>query len=155
MTTAETVMVGCRLPHGLFLEVGYTTVREVDRKRITSYVKTERYQRFELKGTNEHTRGARAQGIQVPSTGNPEPFINANVPKDLWDEWMKKNAKSWFITSGNIFVVASKDAASAKAMSIDSMSTQAPLAPMNPTGDPRAPKRTDKHDGVATANFKD
>lgn len=153
---SETVIIGCRLPHGLKLEVGYKTTRKgADGKVFANYMRSEDYATYVLKGTNEHTIAQRASGIQVPSSGNPEPFINRNVPKDLWERWVKEHPGNWYQKSMNIFVVTDGTVASEKAMVIDSMSTLAPLAPLNRDGDPRAPKKTDKHDGVTTANFKD
>jgi hypothetical protein len=162
--STETVMIGCRLPHGLKLEVGYKTTRKgSDGKVFSHYERLPNYASVVLKGTNEHVQGARAQGIQLPAVGNPEPFINRNVSKDLWEQWMKEHPRNWYLKSGNIFVVPGSEEASAKAISTEVMSTQAPLAPLNVTVDaktgkimdPRAPKKTEKHDGIATANFKD
>lgn len=156
MSTTETVMIGCRLPHGLKLEVGYKTTRKTpDGKVFANYERADDYTSFVLKGTNEHTMAQRASGIQVPSNGNPEPFINKAVPKDLWERWVKEHPRNWYQKSMNVFVVVDGTVASAQAMAIDSMATQAPLAPLNRDGDPRAPKKTEKHDGVTTANFKD
>lgn len=164
--STETVMIGCRLPHGLKLEVGYKTTRKgPEGKTFMNYERLDSYATFVLKGTNEHMQSARSSGILLPAAGAPEPFINKNVPKDLWTQWVKEQGgeRSWFLKSGNLFVVANKEDASAKAMTIDLMTTQAPFAPLNTTMDPktgrmldpRAPKRSEKHDGIATANFKD
>lgn len=164
--STETVMIGCRLPHGLKLEVGYKTTRKGSEGKVfMNYERLENYATFVLKGTNEHVQSARASGILLPSVGVPQPFINKNVPKDLWTQWIKEQggARCWYLKSGNLFVVPNGEEASAQAMVIDLITTQAPLAPLNisidkATGkmaDPRAPKKTDKHDGIATANFKD
>lgn len=154
--STDTLTIGCRLPHGLVLEINYKTTRKsADGKVFANYSRAENYKSYVLKGTNEHTMSARASGIQVPAIGNPEPYLNKNVPKDFWDQWVKEHPGNWYQKSMNIFVVVDGTQASADAMVIDSMSTQAPLAPLNRDGDARAPKKTDKHDGVATANFKD
>lgn len=164
--STETVMIGCRLPHGLKLEVGYKITRKgADGKVFANYEQQDNYATFVLKGTNEHVQGARAQGIQLPAVGNPEPYINRNVPKDLWEQWMKEHPRSWYLKSGNIFAVPNSEEASAKAISTELLSMQAPLAPLNTTidkatgkmVDPRAPKKAKDgaHDGIATANFKD
>lgn len=163
--STETVTVGCRLPHGLKLEVGYKVTRKgSDGKVFANYERQANYASYVLKGSNEHVQGARAQGILLPAVTAPQAFINKNVPKDLWDQWVKEHGeKNWYFTSGNIFVVPGGEQASADAMIIDLNTTQAPLAPLNigldkATGkmaDPRAPKKTEKHDGIATANFKD
>lgn len=164
--STETVMIGCRLPHGLKLEVGYKTTRKgSDGKVFMNYERLENYATHVLKGTNEHVQASRAAGILLPAVGVPQPFINKNVPKDLWTQWIKEQGglRCWYLKSGNLFVVPNAEEASAQAMVIDLTTTQAPLAPMNisldpKTGkmvDPRAPKKTDKHDGIATANFKD
>lgn len=145
--STDTVMIGCRLPHGLKLEVGYTVTQKApDGKRFTSYQKGDNYRMFELKGTNEHTAQARAARIVVPAMASPEPFINKHVPKDIWEQWCKDHPKHWFITSGNIFLVEGSEMASAEAMALDLKKTQAPLAPLNPQGDDRAPKAVDRAD---------
>lgn len=164
--STETVMIGCRLPHGLKLEVGYKTTRKgADGTVHMNYERLESYATCVLKGTNEHVQGARAAGILMPAVGVPQPFINKNVPKDLWTQWIKEQGgqRCWYLKSGNLFVVPNAEEASAQAMAIDLITTQAPLAPLNISLDPktgkmadlRAPKKTDKHDGIATANFKD
>ena len=66
---------------GRQLEVGYKITRKgADGKVFANYEQQDNYATFVLKGTNEHVQGARAQGIQLPAVGNPEPFINRNVP---------------------------------------------------------------------------
>lgn len=78
----ERVNIGCKLPHGLVLEVG------LDPK---VGVPTGKYRSVVLQGT----LGARA-GAKFGST---------LVPRDLWDVWAKKNAKLRYVVDKSVFVI--------------------------------------------------
>lgn len=79
---SEKVMVGCKLPHGLVLEVG------LDPKLG---IPSDKYRNAVLQGT----LGARA-GAKFGST---------LVPRDLWDAWLKKNAKLRYVVDKSVFVI--------------------------------------------------
>jgi hypothetical protein len=129
----EVVSVGCRLPAGLILEVGLqTTIQDpLSRRPITMVAQTSTYRRFALRGTHEHSRPLRAQGIQVPAIRNPQPFINRNVPKALWEEWYKNNKEKWACRKGHVYLAANGDS-NTKAQTLDVMGRgDAPLNPLD------------------------
>lgn len=126
----EMVSVGCRLPNGLKLEVGFKVNERGERGAPFAMVrKLDNYDSFVLRGTNQRliVRDASRKPVAVlPNTRNREAFIN-QVPKDLWDRWAKDNAKSWHLTSGQIFVVPKNDASTVKAAGIDAGAKSKPI----------------------------
>lgn len=135
----ETVSVGCRLPNGYVLEVGFS-VNQPARgggAPFAMYTKHEDYATFTLRGTNQHLiiRDASRKPIgTLPNQANREPYINENVPKALWDRWVKENPKNWALKSGQIFLIPSKDAATAKAAGLDAKAkSKNILEPVDPT----------------------
>lgn len=135
----ETVSIGCRLPNGLVLEVGFS-VNQAGRggAPFAMYSKNENYQSFTLKGTNQHLiirePNTRKPIGTLPNQANREPFINPNVPKELWDAWVKANPKNWALRTGQIFLIPSRDEATAKAATLDAKAKSAPiLDPVDPT----------------------
>jgi hypothetical protein len=90
----ETVRIGCRLPSGIKLEVGMVvTIPDANHPGyvIVKNQRTPQYRSVVIKGTHEHTAGVRRQGIQMPAMLNAEPYFT-EVPKALWDEWVKTDA---------------------------------------------------------------
>lgn len=144
--SAEHVSVGCRLPNGLVLEVGYS-VSNPGRggAPFAQYRKGKDYRTHTLRGLNQHSiiRGVDGKPIAVkPSETGREPFINSNVPKDLWDAWLAKYKNSWAVTSGQVFMVPGSDAASAKAVAMDAKSKSSNVfEPM----DPKTPMKIEDH----------
>lgn len=130
---SETVILGCRLPNGIVLEVGLqTTVKGGPQGRpIENLKRLDSYMRLRIGGTHDHTREMRKAKIQMPAMLNPPPFITRNVPKALWDEWKRTHPGSWFIRSGNLFEV--KDEKDLPAILIDSAARPVPLAPIDAT----------------------
>lgn len=119
----ETVTIGCRLPNGLTLEVGYKVSHERSGGApFARYVKGKDYATFTLKGTNQHLiiRGPDGRPFATaPNQRNREPFINENVPKDLWDRWVKEHQDSPLLASGQLFVVPKNDPNTVKAAGLD------------------------------------
>lgn len=147
----EVVTVGCRLPNGLKLEVGLQrTVNSGPQNRPVVAVKQlENYRSFTLLGTNAHSASMRSQGIQVPSVLDPQPFINPNVPKDLWDQWVKENHSSPLLKRREIYDVKNGGTANSQAASIDALATSpTPLTPLD-----RSKKMKFGVDTVETAEF--
>jgi hypothetical protein len=121
----ETVIIGCKLPAGLKLEIGY---------KITPsgmQVKAPDYQTVTLKGWNEHTAESRRQGIQLPSAGGDllRPYLNRGVPRAFWERWAKEHPDSWLLKNQVLFVA--EDEASAALLVKEGSATPAPLAPLN------------------------
>lgn len=134
MANQEVVTVGCRLPSGLMLEVGLQrTVNGGPHNRPVAAVRRlSNYRSFTLRGTNAHTAPMRAQGIQVPSVLSPQPFINSNVPKDLWEQWKKENSASPLLRRNEIYEVKNGGDANSQAAAIDALATSpTPLTPID------------------------
>lgn len=133
----ETVSIGCRLPNGLKLEVGFSVSDKGNGGAPFAMVrKLENYATYTLRGTNQSliVRDQTRKAVAVlPNQRGREPFINANVPKDVWERWFKDNAKSWFVTSGNVFLVPKNDASTVKAVALDAAAKSKPLfEPLDP-----------------------
>lgn len=91
-TGTATVVVGCKLPHGLIIEVGKEG--------------GDNYRKVKLNGMN-----ASQQGGFVTHEG----FGLTVVDESIWRAWMKKNEKLEFVRNGAVF--EQKDEASAQAHS--------------------------------------
>lgn len=151
----ELVTVGCRLPSGMTLEIGYTAnVRGGNgRQPFARYSKNRDYQSFTLKGTNQHLLVRDPQTRKVltllPGRQNAEPFIN-QVPKDIWDRWCKEHAGSWLLVQKQLFVVPKNDGAEIEAVSLDAQATSKPIfQPLDPASvidfdGAKVEKRTDE-----------
>ncbi len=117
----EMVQIGCRLPNGYVLEVGFKVNDEgKGGAPFAMFRKGKDYRTLTLKGLNQRSiiRGPDGKPLAMaPAASNREPFIN-QVPKDFWDRWIKDNAEQWAVTSGQVFVVP-RDATSAKAVALD------------------------------------
>lgn len=152
--STELVTVGCRLPSGITIEVGYTaSVRGGGgRQPFARYVKGRDYQSFTLKGSNQHLivrDQTRKVVALLPSRQNAEPFIN-QVPKDLWDRWCKEHAGSWLLQQKQLYVVAKNDGTEIAAASMDAQAASKPIfQPMDPNAvidldGTKVEKRTDE-----------
>ena len=152
--STELVTVGCRLPLGVELEIGYTVNdRGQGGTPFATYRKSDSYQSFTLKGTNQNLIVRDQQNPKkiittLPARAGLEPFIN-QVPKDFWDAWVKKNEKSWLLRSGQIFVVPSTDGASIAAASMDAQAQSAGIL------QPLDPNATLDFDGIKIEKRKD
>lgn len=148
----ETVAVGCRLPNGLKLEVGFSVNDKGNGGAPFAMVrKHDNYASFVLRGTNQHliVRDPTRKPVAVlPNQRNREPYIN-QVPKDFWERWVKENSKSWHLTSGQIFVIPKTDASTVKAATIDA------AAKSKPVFDPLDPSQTMKLENNAITKRED
>ena len=137
MAISETVSIGCRLPNGYRLEVGFS-VNDPGKggAPFALYRKHDDYAAFTLKGTNQRSilRGPDGKPIgTAPSAIGREPLINHNVPKDLWDRWVAANPKAWALKTGQIFLVPKTDSSTVKAVTLDAKAkSPAILEPLNP-----------------------
>lgn len=93
---AATVVIGCKLPHGLIIEVG------IDKNGN----KSERYQSIKLNGPNR-------DGNRI--IGNAYGFTH--VDKALWELWVKTHADLPYVKKELVFVQA--DLSRAEAASIE------------------------------------
>lgn len=121
--STEMVQVGCRLPNGYTLEVGFTVNDEgKGGAPFAMYRKSREYKAVTLKGLNQRSiiRGLDNKPIAMsPAQIGREPFINT-IPKDFWECWKKNNAEQWVLTSGQVFEIPKgNDATTVKAVSLD------------------------------------
>ena len=116
------VQVGCRLPNGYVLEVGFTVNDEgKGGAPFAMYRKGRDYKAITLKGLNQRSliRGPDNKPIAVaPAAIGREPFINT-IPKDFWERWKKENAEQWVMTAGQIFEIPKGDGSQAKAAALE------------------------------------
>lgn len=135
----DVITVGCRLPHGLTLEVGLSPPVTKDGRMVRRHARKPDYAVFVLKGVNQKTAEARRLSIPIVAMASTEPEMN-EVPADIWDRWKKEYAQTWkaFKDNGSLFEV--KDKGDTKAATLDAMAHRDGFAPLNPSGDPRAPK---------------
>lgn len=122
---AEMVQVGCRLPNGYVLEVGFTVNDEgKGGAPFAMYRKGKDYKAVTLRGLNQRSiiRGPDNKPIALsPAQINREPYINT-IPKDFWERWKKDNAEQWVLTSGQIFEIPKGDGTQLKAATLDAKS---------------------------------
>lgn len=81
--TKEIIAVGCKLPHGIHLDI-----RKLG----------EQTERVTLKGTNSLQSGAIQRISMIGGFA-----ITENVPKDFFDKWMRDNATHPAVKNGLIF----------------------------------------------------
>lgn len=107
--STDTVSIGCRLPNGTTLEVGYTTsVQGKGGAPYAMFRKNADYAAVTLKGTNQHLIIRDPLGRPLVTLANQrdkDPYINHGVPADLWNRWCKEHAESWLLKSGQLFVI--------------------------------------------------
>lgn len=143
----DVIAVGCRLPHGLMIEVGLTPPLTKDGRMVRRHMRRDDYATFGIKGVNEKTREARKNNIPIVALGGVEPEIN-QVPVAIWERWKKEYPQTYkaFIANGSLFEV--KEKGDTKAVVLDAMAHPDAFAPLNQAGDPRAPK-------IKKANFEE
>lgn len=121
--STEMVQVGCRVPNGFVLEVGFTVSDKGEGGApFAMYRKSPGYKAITLKGLNQRSiiRGPDNKPIALsPAQIGREPFINT-IPKDFWERWKKENADQWVLTAGQVFEIPKgNDMTSVKAVSLD------------------------------------
>lgn len=126
----ETVIIGCRLPSGITLEIGLQTLGTNGRgESFTEVKRLDHYQRIVLKGWHHHN----TTGLQMPAGMNSNrPFLNRGVSKAAWEEWKRTHPRSWLLKNQVLFEADDEATAQVKAMeSVDGTPTV--LAPLDPT----------------------
>lgn len=112
--SGATVVIGCKLPHGLVMELG------IEQQQVgtgTQLTRGPSYQRFTVKGAN----AARIVGGYGVTQG---------VPADFAAAWMEKNKNLQFVRDGLIFIV--KSAADAKSEAKDRLDVKTGLEAIDP-----------------------
>jgi hypothetical protein len=128
---AETVTIGCKSPAGFILEIGYTI------GPAGGQVLGDNYQRVVIYGWNRHTQPQRIALKEAGSTGdvphgtNTSPYLNRNVPKAFWEQWVKEHPKSWLLKNEILFAVASGDHAGAALRQKEGEKTPKILTPLD------------------------
>lgn len=119
----EKLIIGCALPSGILLEVGYT----IDPK-TGAQIRSKAYAQCMLKGWNAHTESATRAGIQVPAGSNTAPYLNRGVSRSLWEQWKKEHLGCWLLEKEHLF--EAKDEASAQVRAIDAEKNPGPFMPL-------------------------
>jgi hypothetical protein len=142
----ETVIIGCKLPSGITLEIGLQTTEKVQGGGLqTAVVRGPEYQRIVLKGWHHHN----TTGLQMPAGYNMRPYLNRGIDKAAWEEWKRTHAGSWLLKNEILF--EAKDEASAQLRVLEGDKTPAPFAPIIPKKDAKAPNALPP--GIETAEF--
>jgi hypothetical protein len=111
----DMVVVGCKLPNGLILEIGKPG--------------EDKYARIQLRGANS-SRVIGGCGL-------------TDVPRDFITAWLKKNNKLSFVQQRLIFV--GNDAAEASAVAVDRATQRTGFEPLNPKDAPKGVDVDTKH----------
>lgn len=111
------VKVGCKLPHGVIAELGYSF-----QQGTYNLVKSTKYARIKINGTNSNlVKGALASANQAPGiTEMEESFIT---------EWLDKNKALGFVKAGMIYII--KNDAEGKAIELDQSKMKTGFEPLN------------------------
>lgn len=140
MANEDTVMIGCKLPAGLKIEVGLQTrIKNSDNKMVAAVARLENYAFFILRGWNHHSIDLRKQlrdsksSSGAPHGMNTRPFINRGVPKALWEQWKKEHKGSWLLKNEILFEVEEGDHASAALRVVEGEKTPKIFEPIDST----------------------
>lgn len=119
------VKVGCKLPHGLTLEMGF----HIDRD--SNVTREEGYRRYTLNGTNSNlVKGAPASRETLPGiTLVDEAFMKA---------WLEKNKGLGFVKAGYVYII--KNDAEGEAIKLDQKKMTTGFEPLDPTKAPKDSK---------------
>lgn len=115
-TGKATVIIGCRLPSGITLEVGLQTQEKNDDGKLHVMVKRlDNYERIVLKGWHHHN----TTGLQMPAgVQSNRPYLNRGVSKEAWEQWCKSHKGSWLLKNNILFEAASEAEAQGKAIDL-------------------------------------
>lgn len=106
----ELITIGCKLPHGLWLEVGIEHTAGV----WGSSVRGPKYTRVLINGTHAEWQ-KRAPTIQPVATLKPEPGLT-QIPKPIWDAWVGGMGKTHPARLNNLIFVVPNQKEEAKAV---------------------------------------
>src|SRR5882672_2292198 len=124
--SGETVIIGCRLPSGITLEIGLQTQEKNEEGKLHTMVRRlDNYERIVLKGWHHHN----TTGLQMPAgVQSDKPYLNRGVSKAAWEQWKKEHARSWLLSRHILFEAANEADAQVKAM--DAAQAPSMLAPI-------------------------
>ena len=126
------ISVGCKLPQGLIIEVGYSVEHG-------NFVQGEHYKRVVLAGANQHSIVTGA--LRTPSPAQLRPGITNNVDEAVFDEWLAKHKDTNIVKNGLVF--KAKNAGEATARANDLMQKPTGMEAVDPTKHPGVGKLTE------------
>ena len=154
-TGTDTVTVACNLPNGLILQL-YTTEENIsflpNGREIKEMLSTPDFSlgRWALNGMADFATMAQA-GRDIPdyriikgTTPNTGYALTSGIPREFWDEWLKRNSKSPLVTGNHVYAMDTEDAAVGIAR--DFKNEKSGFQGLNQTGDYRVPKGPRKFD---------
>lgn len=137
----EVVTVACKLPNGLILD-GYTmeTIHEMTLAGGRD-IKVARHNgmRHVLNGVATAPHRDRRDDHGNPVQMSFGYALTHNVPKDLWDNWLSFNVRSSLVINRMVF--AAPKLPDVTAMARENERRRSGQEPVDPAGDPRAPKQ--------------
>lgn len=122
----ELIRIGCKLPHGMWLEVGIDRVPGV----WGSSHRGPKYARLLLNGTHAEWQ-KKAPTIQPVASLNPEPGLT-DIPKDIWDAWCDGMGKTHPARLNNLIFVVPKNKDEANAVLKAAESLRTGFEPLDP-----------------------
>lgn len=125
------ITVGCKLPQGLIIEVGYKVVPG-------GVMRGADYKRLRLRGANmHHVAGAMAPADLAPG-------LTHNVDEAFFDAWVKSHIDTNIVK--NKLVFKSVDKVEAEAQALDVTEQKTGLEPIDPKKAEGVKPRTDSDD---------
>lgn len=140
---SEKVIIGCKLPSGATLEIGYDVTAKDQNGTRTMLQRLDNYARVKLNGWNTG-RPPGSLALLNPQHGQ------TSVDKTFWERWKKehKDATRW-LRSG--LLIEAKDQAEFDAKCIDRTKILSGLEPQDPNKLPEGVKMVPKIDDEEAA----
>jgi hypothetical protein len=126
----ELIRIGCKLPHGIWLEVGIEHTPGV----WGAPIQGPKYAKVLLNGTHAEWM-KRAPSIQPVATLTPEPGLT-DIPKEIWDAWCEGQGKTHPARLNNLIFVVPKNKEDAKAVLQAVESLRTGFEPLDPNALP-------------------
>ena len=133
----ETVIIGCKLPAGITLEVGLQTTEIVNGNEQTAVKRLPNYQKIVLRGWHAHN----ATGLRMPAGMDMRPYLNRNVDAAAWAEWKRTHPNSWLLKNEILF--EAKDEPSAAIRVAEGEKTPTLFKPIDPANPMAGIKKAD------------
>jgi len=149
-TTARTVVVACKIPNGLVLQLCQKRKQREQGLGVTRDVEV-----FTKVGDTITVAGPAYPNGPVPKGFKKRPddadgyALTHNVPADFWEQWERQNAEADYVKSGMIFAFSELESIRDKAR--DGERLKSGLQPLDPDGDLRVPGSIGPISAVETA----
>jgi hypothetical protein len=121
------VTIGCKMPHGLTLEVG---LEQLPQGIWGAPIQGKKYRKATLNGTHAEFM-KRNPTIQPVATLNPEPGLT-QIPEDFWEEWCKGQGKTHPARLTGVIFVVPDVKEEADAVLYDAQSLKSGFEPLDP-----------------------